>query len=320
MRENKPYKLIQALANGQFCSGEHLAQLIGVSRTTVASYINKYTQLGLDIYKVKGKGYRLAAPISLLDFERLTLTLPENSPVVIEQVDSTNAWLMKNLNQLSHGQVVLAEFQSAGRGRRGRAWQTPYAGQLCMSLLWRLQDGIEAAMGLSLAVGLAVVEALEQAGYSNLGLKWPNDIYLDGKKLGGVLIELQGHANSEVSLVVGVGVNVRVDEERAKHIDQLFTQLENDPNQILDRSQLACLIVQSLNQMYAVFREQGFSALQERWNRYDVFKNQPVSLRFSENKVLQGLAKGVDQQGQLILDTDEGEQVYMAGEVSLRGQ
>ncbi|GDY27231.1 bifunctional ligase/repressor BirA [Agarivorans sp. Toyoura001] len=320
MRENKPYKLIQALASGQFCSGEQLAQLLGVSRTTVASYLNKYTQLGLDIYKVKGKGYRLAAPISLLDLERLTLTLPENSPVVIEQVDSTNAWLMKKLDQLPHGQVVFAEFQSAGRGRRGRTWQTPYAGQLCMSLLWRLQDGIEAAMGLSLAVGLAVVEALEQAGYFNLGLKWPNDIYLDGKKLGGVLIELQGHANSEVSLVVGVGVNVRVDDERAKHIDQLFTQLENDPSQILDRSQLACLIVQSLNQMYAVFREQGFSALQERWNRYDVFKNQPVSLRFSEDKVLFGLAKGVDQQGQLILETDAGEQVYMAGEVSLRGQ
>ncbi|GAD03740.1 bifunctional biotin--[acetyl-CoA-carboxylase] ligase/biotin operon repressor BirA [Agarivorans albus] len=320
MLQSKPYQLINALSLGEFCSGESLAKQLDVSRTTIASYIKQYSVLGLDIYSVKGKGYRLAQPLSLLDSKVLELALPNNMPLVFDQVDSTNAWLMSNIDCVEHGQVVLAEYQSAGRGRRGRAWQTPYAGQLCMSLLWRLQDGIEAAMGLSLAVGLAIVEALEKAGFKDLGLKWPNDIYLGGKKLGGVLIELQGHANSEVSLVVGLGVNVRVASLQAEQIDQAFAQLETNAKPPLNRTDLAIAIVESLNQMFEVFRLQGFAALQQRWNRYDIFAEQAVSLRFSEERQLKGTAKGVDKQGQLLLEINGQQQAFMAGEVSLRGQ
>ncbi|WP_220720164.1 bifunctional biotin--[acetyl-CoA-carboxylase] ligase/biotin operon repressor BirA [Agarivorans litoreus] len=320
MQESKPYQLIKALAPGEFCSGESLAKQLKVSRTTVASYIKQYSGLGLDIYSVKGKGYRLADSLSLLNAARLELALPQNRPIVIDQLDSTNAWLMNHIDTTDHGQLILAEYQSAGRGRRGRAWQTPYAGQLCMSLLWRLQDGIEAAMGLSLAVGLAIVEALENVGFKELGLKWPNDIYLQGKKLGGVLIELQGHANSEVSLVVGLGVNVKVGSLQAELIDQAFAQLQSHSKLPINRTELAIAIVESLNQMFEVFRLQGFAALQQRWNRYDIFANQAVSLRFSEERQLKGLAKGVDKQGQLLLEIDGQHQAFMAGEVSLRGQ
>ncbi|WP_163134079.1 bifunctional biotin--[acetyl-CoA-carboxylase] ligase/biotin operon repressor BirA [Agarivorans sp. Alg241-V36] len=320
MTPSKPYQLISWLSSGEFCSGESLAQQLEVSRTTVASYIKQYSALGVDIYSVKGKGYRLSEPLSLLDAKALEQSLPSNQPLVFDQVDSTNAWLMNNIDTVEHGQVVLAEYQSAGRGRRGRAWQTPYAGQLCMSLLWRLQDGIEAAMGLSLAVGLAIVEALEKAGFEDLGLKWPNDIYLGGKKLGGVLIELQGHANSEVSLVVGLGVNIRVASLQAEQIDQAFAQLETNAKSTVNRTELAVAIVESLNQMFEIFSLQGFAALQQRWNRYDVFANKDVSLRFSEDRQLKGKAKGVDQQGQLLLEIDGQQQAFMAGEVSLRGQ
>ena len=320
MHQSKPYQLINALSLGEFCSGESLAQQLKVSRTTVASYIKQYSALGLDIYSVKGKGYRLAEPLSLLNVQALEQALPTNKPLVFDQVDSTNAWLMNNINSVEHGQVVLAEYQSAGRGRRGRAWQTPYAGQLCMSLLWRLQDGIEAAMGLSLAVGLAIVEALEATGVKDLGLKWPNDIYLGGKKLGGVLIELQGHANSEVSLVVGLGINVRVASLQAEKIDQAFAQLETSAKYPINRTALAIAVVNSLSQMFEVFRLHGFAALQQRWNRYDIFAEQAVSLRFSEEREQKGKAKGVDKQGQLLLEIDGELKPFMAGEVSLRGQ
>lgn len=319
MRVNKAYQLLQHIADGQFYSGEDLAQALAVSRTTIASYIRLYSDLGLDIYKVKGKGYSLAKPLSLLDSEQLTASLPDNSIQVFEQLDSTNAWLMQHQQELAHGQVVLAEYQSAGRGRRGRQWQTPYAGQLCMSMLWRLQDGIEATMGLSLAVGLAIVESLESLGYSGLGLKWPNDIYMDGAKLAGVLIELQGQSDSEVSLVMGMGLNVRVEQQQAALIDQQYAQLE-DSSLVVDRTQLAVALIQSLNQVFQQFRQRGFAPLQQRWDHYDVFKGQQVSLHFSQDKQITGLAKGVDKMGQLVLEIDGKEQRFMAGEVSLRGQ
>ncbi|WP_427983314.1 bifunctional biotin--[acetyl-CoA-carboxylase] ligase/biotin operon repressor BirA [Agarivorans sp.] len=319
MRANKSYQLLQHIADGRFYSGESLAQALGVSRTTIASYIKHYSDLGLDIFKVKGKGYSLAKPLSLLDAEQLTANLPANQPQVFEQLDSTNAWLMTHQQQLAHGQVVLAEYQSAGRGRRGRQWQTPYAGQLCLSILWRLQDGIEATMGLSLAVGLAIVESLESLGYSGLGLKWPNDIYMNGAKLAGVLIELQGQSDSEVSLVMGMGLNVRVAQQQASLIDQAYAQLEND-GITLNRNELAITLIQSLNTMFEQFKQQGFAALQTRWNHYDVFNQQKVSLRFSQDKQVSGLAKGVDAQGQLLLEIDGVEHSFMAGEVSVRGQ
>lgn len=319
MRANRSYQLLQHIADGRFYSGESLAQALGVSRTTIASYIKHYSDLGLDIFKVKGKGYSLAKPLSLLDAEQLTANLPANQPQVFEQLDSTNAWLMTHQQQLAHGQVVLAEYQSAGRGRRGRQWQTPYAGQLCLSILWRLQDGIEATMGLSLAVGLAIVESLESLGYSGLGLKWPNDIYMNGAKLAGVLIELQGQSDSEVSLVMGMGLNVRVAQQQASLIDQAYAQLEND-GITLNRTELAIALIQSLTTMFEQFKQQGFAVLQTRWNHYDVFNQQKVSLRFSQDKQISGLAKGVDAQGQLLLEIDGVEHSFMAGEVSVRGQ
>ncbi|WP_432460776.1 bifunctional biotin--[acetyl-CoA-carboxylase] ligase/biotin operon repressor BirA [Agarivorans sp. QJM3NY_25] len=320
MNEDKAYRLIQYLANGEFCSGERLAQLLAVSRTTVATYVKQFGQLGLDIFSVKGKGYRLVQPLSLLDIDRLQAELSAHSPKLLHQVDSTNAWLNRHQAELSHGQLVMTEYQSAGRGRRGRAWQTPYAGQLCMSLLWCLQDGIEAAMGLSLAVGLAIVEALEAEGYRDLGLKWPNDIYLGSAKLGGVLIEMQGQANSTVNLVIGLGVNVRVTESKGLLIDQAFAQLEVAGEPTVDRTALTIAIVHSLNQMFDIFKEQGFVALQQRWNRYDIFRDKNVTLHFSEHKQVSGIAKGVDRQGQLLVEQESGLQAYMAGEVSLRGQ
>ncbi|MGY5450804.1 bifunctional biotin--[acetyl-CoA-carboxylase] ligase/biotin operon repressor BirA [Agarivorans sp. MS3-6] len=286
----------------------------------MASYIKQLGLLGLDIFKVKGKGYRLSEPLSLLDQNLIKQSLPDNNPLVFNKLDSTNAWLMRHLHDLQHGQLVLAEYQSLGRGRRGRDWQTPYAGQLCMSLLWHLEDGIEAAMGLSLAVGLAIVEALQECGYQQLGLKWPNDIYQNGKKLGGVLIEIQGHANSKLSLVVGLGINVRVAKLHADKIDQSFSQLETEQSPAADRSALSVAVVRSLNTMFEVFREQGFAGLQQRWNQYDVFFNKPVCLRFSEHKLVSGVAKGVDASGQLLLENDGLVRTYMAGEVSLRGQ
>ncbi len=319
MRANKSYQLLKHIADGQFYSGEFLAQTLAVSRTTIASYIKHYGDLGLDIYRVKGKGYRLANPLSLLDAEKLQMNLALNQPKVFEQLDSTNAWLMTHQQDLAHGQTVLAEYQSAGRGRRGRQWQTPYAGQLCLSMLWRLQDGIEATMGLSLAVGLAIVESLDSLGYSGLGLKWPNDIYMHGAKLAGVLIELQGQSDSEVSLVMGMGLNVRVERQQALLIDQQFAQLESE-GQVVDRTELAVTLIKSLNHMFDLFRERGFAALQQRWNHYDVFNGQRVSLHFSQEKQVTGVAKGVDELGQLLLEIDGAEHRFMAGEVSLRGQ
>ncbi|WP_026959630.1 bifunctional biotin--[acetyl-CoA-carboxylase] ligase/biotin operon repressor BirA [Aliagarivorans taiwanensis] len=315
MRHNK-FAVLEQLLAGEYCSGEALAQQLGVSRTSIANYIKQLQKLGLDIYKVKGRGYRLAQPLSLLDIDALQYAFPRQKIVRLDEVDSTNAWIQRNLKHCRHGQVVLAEYQSAGKGRRGRQWQTPFAGQLAMSLLWEFDKGIEAMSGLSLAVGLAVVETLSKLGHKDLSLKWPNDIYQGGRKLGGILIELQGHVDGLLQMVVGLGINVHVEESHAAQIDQPFTQLQH--HELLDRNELARALITALNRIYIDFDHDGFAPLVARWQQFDAFCDQKVNLLFSNERVERGIARGIDEQGALLLEQDGKIKRFFGGEVSLR--
>ena len=191
--------LIKSLAAGQFVSGQVLGEQLDISRTAIAKHIKALTDIGLDIYSVTGKGYKLAEPLTLLNKEKIIrlLDIPqENShdlPLieVHSLIDSTNDYLMRRLpNQLSTGQVCLAEYQSAGRGRRGRQWISPFGSQIYLSMYWYLEQGLSAAMGLSLVTALAVSDAIKAHSNVQVQLKWPNDIYLGGVKLAGILIDL----------------------------------------------------------------------------------------------------------------------------------
>ncbi len=186
--------LIRLLADGQFHSGEQLGSALGMSRAGVAKQIKIIQQWGLDLYSVQGKGYCLAAPIELLDSKRITELVSCPQLELIPVIDSTNQHLLNQIGQLPSGAVCLAEYQQAGRGRRGRQWQSPFGSNLYLSTYWRLEAGVAAAMGLSLVVGVAIAETLQQFGAPDIRVKWPNDLYCHDQKLAGILVEMTGKA------------------------------------------------------------------------------------------------------------------------------
>ena len=212
MREHSTkLALLKCLSDGEFHSGEDLGEMIGVSRAAISKHIKGIQEWGLDIYRVQGKGYKLANQLDMLDQEKLSAPSPDASLELIPIIGSTNQHLLERTNTLESGSVCIAEYQAAGRGRRGREWVSPFGANLYLSMYWRLDAGMAAAMGLSLVVGVAVVEALEEMGVEGIKLKWPNDLYHNDKKLAGILVELSGQSGGAAHIVIGLGLNLSMD-------------------------------------------------------------------------------------------------------------
>lgn len=310
--------LVKTLSDGQFYSGEQLAQQYGLSRTAIANNLSALAELGLDIYSVKGKGYALSKPLQLLDEVNIRehLAAPHAAPITLFPViDSTNNYIKDNIGDMEHGEVVIAETQTAGRGRRGKTWISPFGASLYLSLCWRFQGGYQQIGGLSLYVGYAVVKALEALNVEGLGLKWPNDIYRHGKKLGGILVEVDGQIGTEVSCIIGVGINVNLPDVQSQ-IEQPFTDL-NDHQ--LCRNKLCAAVIDSLNQGLPDFEENGLATILEQWNQWDVFANQTVHI-IQGNNTQRGVNLGIDASGALKLQMPEGVKTIHGGEVSLRAE
>lgn len=313
-------QIIEQLAQGDFCSGQDLGDAIGISRAAVGKHIKALQALGLDIYSVSGKGYRLSNPLDLLCKNRIRAQLADGQQPdfdIFPVIGSTSDHLRQELKQgLDPGYTVLAEAQTAGRGRRGRQWISPFGASIYLSTYWRFEQGMAATMGLSLAVGIAVAEALETLGVGDLGLKWPNDIYYQGRKLAGILIELEGQGNDSCDLIIGVGINVVMPKTVVEDIDQPWADLTQALENI-DRNVLVGRILSKLWELLSEYQQTGFAAYQDRWNRLDCFMDQEVRLLMGSRE-LTGIAKGVDLHGGLLLATAEGNKPFYGGEISLR--
>lgn len=309
--------LITLLSDGQFHSGEQLGERLGISRAAVSKHMAALKDLGLDLFSLTGKGYRLAVPMALYDEERLQAEAPRAPVHCFPVIDSTNQYLLERVNTLSSGESCLAECQTAGRGRRGKPWVSPFGCQLILSMYWRLEQGMAAAMGLSLAVGVAVVEALESLGYPGVELKWPNDLYYQGRKLAGILVEMSGSAGASCHLVIGVGLNLAMPSREGEKIDQAWSELRHIQPELVDRNELAACVLLHLQQAMQTFEQTGLASFVESWNRLDHFVGQPVKLLMGE-QVIRGIARGIDERGALRLETEEGLKLYLGGELSLR--
>ena len=310
--------LIRLLADGQFHSGEKLGLALGMSRAGVAKQIKIIQQWGLDLYRVQGKGYGLAAPIELLDNQRIAELVHCSQLELIPVIDSTNQHLLNQIGQLPNGAVCLAEYQQAGRGRRGRQWQSPFGSNLYLSTYWRLEAGVAAAMGLSLVVGVAIAETLQQVGASDVGVKWPNDIYYRDQKLAGILVEMTGKAGDAAHLVIGMGLNIAMPTVATDMIDQAWTNLSAACSPLPSRNVLAATLISRIHQTLNEYEEIGLRGFVERWNKIDNFLNRPVKLLIGD-RVVEGIARGINEQGALLLETDYGITAYVGGEISLRG-
>lgn len=318
--------LLPLLADGEFRSGQQLADALGVSRTAVWKQLNKFAeQTGVEIESVRGKGYRIPGGLDLLDVAAVREGLSPVAASLLREliiapaIDSTNAELMRRAQAgVSGGLVCVAEQQSAGRGRRGRSWVSPFAGNLYLSLLWDFRSGAAALEGLSLAVGVAVARALTQACGVEPALKWPNDIQHDGAKLGGVLLEMSGDADGACQVVVGIGINVAMPRGAAGEIDQAWTDLRTLAPDCPPRSALLAALLNTLLPLLNDFETQGFAPWRDAWQALDAFADASVVLDTGARQMA-GIARGVDERGALQLETTTGIQAVYGGEISLRG-
>ncbi len=314
-------QLLSALCRGEFQSGQLLAESLGLSRTAVANHIKQLQQLGLDIYKVKGRGYCLAQPLTLLDAARISQLRHPGCPDILVQniTDSTNSQLMQKVLDAAvtePGYTLVAEAQTAGRGRRGRSWYSPFAASLYFSMYWRLEQGIQAAMGLSLVVAIAITRLLQQHYQVDARVKWPNDVYVEGKKLCGVLVELAGQAHAACDVIIGIGMNIHLPQQAFASIDQQYIDLTVVSGGMVDRNQLIALLQQQLIALLTEFTHTGFVSFVDEFNQYNQYREQKVKL--IGNAEIRGICLGVDKQGALLLRTADGVQAYFGGELSLR--
>lgn len=314
-------QLLSALSGGEFQSGQVLADTLGLSRTAIANHIKQLQQLGLDIYKVKGRGYCLAEPLTLLDAAKISqLRQSSNADILVQNItDSTNSQLMQKVQDglvTQPGYTLVAEAQTAGRGRRGRNWYSPFAASLYFSMYWRLEQGIQAAMGLSLVVAIAIARMLKQQYQVEAKVKWPNDVYVDGKKLCGILVELAGQAHAGCDVIIGIGMNIRLPQQALNNIDQQYIDLANASGQVIDRNLLVALLQQQLVSLLAEFSKNGFSGFVAEFDQHNQYRDKEVKL--IGNTEIKGTCLGVDNQGALLIKTAAGVQAYFGGEVSLR--
>ncbi|GIU26981.1 bifunctional biotin--[acetyl-CoA-carboxylase] ligase/biotin operon repressor BirA [Shewanella sp. MBTL60-007] len=312
---NRKREILSELASGEFVSGEALASTLGVSRTAISNHISALEEYGIDIYSVKGKGYKLNGSLSLVD-ESLLKSQIANRSFYFDEIPSTNAFILKHADELVSGDICVAEYQSAGRGRRGRVWVSPYGCHLYFSMYWQFPQGMAQAMGLSLVVACSIVSVLKQLGVQGVGVKWPNDIYLDSRKLAGVLIEMNGQTDSECNLVIGIGLNMAMGEQHAALIDQPWSDLTGQQS-VPDKTELLVRLQKQLQIDLTEFQQSGLKPFQQRWRDADLFQNQPVKLMMGHDEI-HGIYRGVDEQGAVMLESDSGVQTYIGGEISLR--
>ncbi len=318
------HALLALLADGEFHSGTALGERLGVSRAAVNKVVRALADSGLEIHSVPGRGYRLDEPFTPLSGDTIRGQLRARgidvALEVLEETGSTSQHLLHTpaASEARGARACLAEMQSAGRGRRGRGWVATPFHNILLSVSWRFESGPAALAGLSLAAGVAVLRALKAFGVARAGLKWPNDVLIDGRKLAGLLVDLRGEAAGPSFAVLGLGLNVHIAAAEAAQIDQPWASLREWLPAPVDRNRLAVLLLGELVAMLAEFERRGFAAFRPAWERQHVFAGQPVRVHQAHGDTV-GIVVGIDEHGALQLREPSGAvRTLHSGDVSLR--
>ncbi|MFT5395416.1 MAG: BirA family biotin operon repressor/biotin-[acetyl-CoA-carboxylase] ligase [Gammaproteobacteria bacterium] len=318
--------LLAIISDGQFHSGQDIATQLDLSRAAIWKSIKHLESLGLQIEAVRGRGYRLANQIELLSEKIIKKELSSiarqccNELAVLFKTESTSSYLFNRLDsEKSHGNAVFAEYQSNGRGRRGNQWLSPLASGVCVSVAWHFDAAPNALGLLSLYMGVATARTLSALGVDDIGLKWPNDIVINDKKLGGVLLELRGEASGPVDVIVGVGVNYDLPEFASADIDKAVTDMCSLTEKRLSRNKIASTLLSNIFEILQELQSGTSSNLLDEWRQYDQSLGRRAKLILL-GKEIEGILKGVDNQGSLLMDVDGQLKSFTSGEVSLRIQ
>ena len=317
-------RFLELLADGAFHSGQDLANDMGLSRSAISKMAMRINDCGLPVFAVKRRGYAL-------DFvpDRIT---PEKTLAFLSDIrvpwfrsydfiDSTNLCVLRH-PEIPDYALVSAEYQSGGRGRVGRQYLNLYANQVMFTCAVRFRE-LSALQGLSAVAGVAVARALRDLGFRDIGIKWPNDVYLGGRKLCGILIESAPRMDG-VLAVIGIGVNVRKNflERMAElgPLNQEITALELSPDatpENLSRNRILAALYRELCLAVNLFKTEGLSAVRQDYDAFDIFRGQEVVLRNSSTE-LTGICQGISSGGALLLKTAAGIRQINAGDMSLR--
>lgn len=302
-----------------------MAADMGCSRVTVWKSISELKSLGINIFSVKKKGYRLPKKISFFNIENIQRELGELNQFInlelLNVTDSTNKYLNSSANVKPHASVVIANIQTKGKGRRGRSWQASVGESLAMSILWKFDKGASGLSGLSLVVGVAIQRLMKKIGINNSFLKWPNDLLiLEGDtyfKLAGVLIELQGDLESRCSAVIGVGLNYDLSSDILKNIDQPATNIKKYLNSDMDLNQLSAILIKEIINALSEFENNGFLSVRDEWLSYNAFKEKTISFIKSGGELITGQIVDIENDGALkILQNNGIYETLISGEVS----
>lgn len=322
-----PPRLLVLLADGRLHSGEWLAKELAVSRAAIWKGVQRLRASGVDIQALPRRGYCLPAALELLDAGRVVAELDARHRGRLRrfelkfEVDSTNTRLLDAPPPPPGSMdVCLTELQRAGRGRRGRRWIAPFGAGVAMSAAWTFSDGASTLPSLSLAVGVAITRALSRAGAVGVALKWPNDIYFQDRKIGGVLIELKAEASGPAHVVIGIGINVALPAAARREIEAAGVRVAAVADACPgapSRNRVAGAILDELLSMLWQFEREGFAAFRGAWTALDALRDRPARVALADTMV-SGTARGVDGEGALLLDTGAGVRRFVSGEASLR--
>jgi len=313
-------ELLAILADGEFHSGEELSGALGVSRTTVWKQVARLQELGVEVNAVKGRGYRLRQDVDLLSLSEIYRHLGDRACDTFAHIDleltveSTNR-VAASANVTPY--ICLAEMQTAGRGRRGREWVSPFATNIYLSLAWRFTEATASLDSLSLCVAVAMARALRNLTCSNVDLKWPNDLLFEGRKLAGILLEASGEVGGPIRVIIGIGLNVAMTQGQGAAIDQDWISLDEVATKPLSRNKVVAAILDEMAEALPAFEQQGFAGFEKDWREFDCLINKSVELRLGSG-VIAGVARGVDATGALLIQQGDSIKLYRGGEVSVR--
>ncbi len=321
-------RVFAALADGEFHSGQQLAGELGVSRGAVWKAVDSLRDLGATLHAVPNRGYRLRSGSDALDAHRIKTFLPATvrghvrSVETAWTVDSTNSVLLGRPNpQSGVCEVFLAEYQTAGRGRRGRAWVAPPGGSICLSVSWTFREVPKDLAALGLAIGVCGLRALQELGLESMALKWPNDILANGRKLAGILIELRAESAGPACVIIGIGVNVALGPELLQRIGEMggapATDLVTAGLTHPSRNAIAAALVSQIVPGLLAFEREGLRSFVEEWRHSDALRGRQIDVHTLEG-VARGLARGIDLHGALVVETPQGVQRLISGEVTVR--
>jgi len=328
-------RIFRKLAPGGFHSGAALAAQLGVSRNAIWKAVGTLKALGVIIHAVRNRGYRLAVPTAPLDAKLIREQLNSTARSRLRQLEV--AWELQSTNSTlfartdvppEHCDVLLAEVQSAGRGRRGRTWLASPGGALCLSLGWSLGQMPRDMGALGLVVGVCALRALRAhvpAGVqaaTPLQLKWPNDLICENRKLGGILIDMRAEAGGPAYVVIGIGINAALDATARTQINAAGTEpcdLQSLEVPTLQRNAVAASLIECLARGLTVFEHEGLRPFREEWQSADALLGRAVNVT-TVQETTRGVARGIDLDGALLVETPHGLVRFVSGEVSVRAE